>query len=308
MINGTRVDVAVKLLMGGLTQQSLRYMLIESHLLLAKSHAHILPFVGHTKVKQNVAQTDGTTVVEENYAILTEYMPHGSIREYLRAHPFMLTQQAKLALIQQCVLAVQHLHEGDHHVVHCDIKPTNILIDASLHARVGDFGLSQYLDLTADGMKASAASNEAQGRQAGTYTYMAPELLQVSLLGEAEVRTSRATGSNSRASDIYALAILLWEVLTELIAYDTYVQIHVRAGGVNALEEFKASILDGARPPIEDVHPRYWKILKRGWSNQPETRGTCQNFLDDLQVAHALVVQLTPDEVANELHEAKTKG
>ncbi len=80
-------------------------------------------------------------------------------------------------------------------ILHRDLKPTNVMLDGRGHARITDFGLATIADAT-----------DAKDAFAGTPAYMAPEQLR----GELP----------SRASDVYALGLVLYEIFTGHRAFD----------------------------------------------------------------------------------------
>jgi serine/threonine-protein kinase len=88
--------------------------------------------------------------------------------------------------------AVHHAHR--HGVVHCDLKPSNVLLDDEDRPLVGDFGLAQE--------SAGAAEDDPPGALVGSPAYMAPEQI-----------TARE-GAYSPPVDIWALGVLLYELLT----------------------------------------------------------------------------------------------
>ncbi len=85
-------------------------------------------------------------------------------------------------------------------VVHRDLKPSNILVDSDGHPQLLDFGIAKLLDLPAD------ASETATGLRALSPAYAAPE----QVLGE----------TISTATDVYALGIVLFELLTGRLPHD----------------------------------------------------------------------------------------
>src|SRR5262249_41046717 len=109
-----------------------------------------------------------------------------------RSRPPLPARQAAL-LVRRLALALQAAH--DKGVVHCDLKPANVLIDRE-H---GDVVITDF------GMARVAARMDAEGTQSGvimgTPAYMAPE---------------QARGDNRSVgprSDIYALGVILYELL-----------------------------------------------------------------------------------------------
>src|SRR5438067_3469409 len=120
--------------------------------------------------------------------IVMEYLGGGSIDDRLRAQGRVEPGQA-LAWLEDAAAALDAAHR--HGVVHRDVKPANLLLDRAGVVHVGDFGVA-----SAAGM----ASLTITGTVVGTAGYLSPEQAQ----GE------RATP----ASDIYALAVVAYELLS----------------------------------------------------------------------------------------------
>ena len=94
-----------------------------------------------------------------------------------------------LAIAEQIGQAVQYAH--DNGVVHCDLKPANVLLDNEQRVFVTDFGFAFML----------AGAAQTCGGVGGTEGYIAPEVL-------------RAESRPTRAADIYALGVMLWTLAT----------------------------------------------------------------------------------------------
>jgi hypothetical protein len=132
--------------------------------------------------------------------IASAYCPGGNLATWLRRQPGPVPLRHAAALAAALAGAVQHAHERG--VLHRDLKPSNILLAPAPGAagelefvpKVTDFGLAKLLE--------EADEETTSGLLLGTPAYMAPE--------QVEGRT-RAVGV---ATDVYALGVILYELLT----------------------------------------------------------------------------------------------
>ena len=123
-----------------------------------------------------------------------EAVPGADLARYTRP-PRLLPESLVLRLGQRLAAALAHAHQQG--VVHRDVKPANVLVHwPSDTVKLADFGLSRMAD----------ASNTATGMMLGSPAYMAPEQLA------GVVPTAR--------TDLYALGITLYELLTGRPAFD----------------------------------------------------------------------------------------
>jgi serine/threonine protein kinase len=127
--------------------------------------------------------------------IALEYVVGVPINEYVRDQH--LKPEATVALFTKVINAVSHAHAQL--VIHRDIKPTNILVDAKGEPHLLDFGIAKLLD-DEDSMSADATQLTRMSGRALTLDYAAPEQVNGQTLGTA--------------SDVYALGIVLYELLT----------------------------------------------------------------------------------------------
>lgn len=176
-------DVAVKVLpAGALADDATRGRFRKEALALSRmSHPNIA-------VVHDFDSRDGVDF------IVMECVPGASLAEKIAGHPM---PQKDLATIgQQIAAALEEAHE--HHVIHRDLKPGNVMVTPKGQAKVLDFGLARMLRPVTDDAH-TASLSIAQGA-VGTLPYIAPE----QLCGQAaDART-----------DIHALGNILYEMAT----------------------------------------------------------------------------------------------
>jgi tRNA A-37 threonylcarbamoyl transferase component Bud32 len=122
---------------------------------------------------------------------IMEYVDGPSLGQLLRAG--RIAQKEALAIMEQICDAIGHAH--DHGIIHCDIKPQNILLTRRGQVKIADFGLSRLAG--APVRNKTIAPNKVMG----TPDYMAPE--QRLRPGEIDNR-----------ADIYSLGVVFYHMLT----------------------------------------------------------------------------------------------
>ncbi|KAL5770709.1 hypothetical protein ACOSP7_014863 [Xanthoceras sorbifolium] len=99
-------------------------------------------------------------------ALVLEYMPNGSLETWLYSHNYCLDTLQRLNIMIDVASALEYLHHDyATPIVHCDLKPSNVLLDKDMVAHVGDFGIAKLLG-EGDSMR--------QTNTLATIGYMAP--------------------------------------------------------------------------------------------------------------------------------------
>ncbi len=188
-----RREVALKLMRPGIASRSaLRRFQFESQVLARLHHPNI------AQVFEAGSHDDGSGGVPY---FAMEYLPDTTpITVFVEAKKLRTRQ--RLSLFAKVCDAVHHGHQRG--IIHRDLKPSNILVDSSGEPKIIDFGVARATD---SDLAVTTLHTEI-GQLIGTLQYMSPEQCQ----GDPDDLDTR--------SDVYALGVVLYEVLCGQMPYD----------------------------------------------------------------------------------------
>jgi serine/threonine protein kinase len=141
---------------------------------------------------KNLVNLQGWCKHKNDLLIVYDYVPNGSLDSlvFKPKNNRVLPWDKRFNILKGVAWGLLYLHEEwEQVVIHRDVKASNVLIDAEMNARLGDFGLARLYDHE----KVSHTTNVV-----GTIGYIAPELAR--------------TGKVSTSSDVFAYGMLLLEV------------------------------------------------------------------------------------------------
>ncbi|KDP21115.1 hypothetical protein JCGZ_21586 [Jatropha curcas] len=159
-------------------------------------------------------------------ALILEYMPNGSLEKWLYSYSHFLDTLQRLNIMIDVASAIEYLHYHSPTILHCDLKPNNILLDEEMVAHVGDFGIAKLL---------GAENSMTQTLTLATIGYMAPEY--------------GLAGIVSTSGDVYSFGILLMETFTrkkptdEMFSQDMSMKQWVKSSFPDAVTEIVDSNL-----------------------------------------------------------------
>ncbi len=169
---------------------------------------------------------------DDNWVIM-EYVSGHRLDEVIAAHPEGMPPEQVLGWFFGIAAGVACLH--DHGIVHRDLKPGNIFCDEGI-VKLGDYGLAKFI---------SCSRRSGQTESVGTVHYMAPEI---------------ANGRYGKEIDIYALGVILYEMLTGRVPFE----------GESVGEVLMKHLT--AEPDLAVLHEPFRSVVARALDKDPAKR------------------------------------
>ncbi|XP_022882536.1 probable LRR receptor-like serine/threonine-protein kinase At3g47570 isoform X3 [Olea europaea var. sylvestris] len=143
---------------------------------------------------RNLCKVISTCSNPDFKALVLEYMSNGSLEKWLYSNDNVLDILQRINIMIDVAYALEYLHYGySTPIVHCDLKPSNVLLDENMVAYLSDFGIAKLL---------GEGESNANTTTLGTLGYIAPEY--------------GLEGSVSIKCDVYSYGIMLMEVFTRM--------------------------------------------------------------------------------------------
>ncbi|KAK7177239.1 hypothetical protein R3I93_001279 [Phoxinus phoxinus] len=248
---GWVIDVAIKLLLykDGSTSSIQR----EADLMFQGGNPNVMRIFGLYQGRLGEAR------LPLQSGLVMEFMAKGSVSGLLQTLAGPPPWALGFRMAHQIGLGMNFLHHLSPPLLHLDLKPSNVLLNHSLDAKITDFGLSRVA------RSVSRCRGEREEDEGGTLSYMPPEAL-------ASVHYKPST-----ASDVYSYGVLLWSIITGKEPY---------SGAMSSLVRFR--IPRGDRPDLTLINPsetaglgELVELMSSCWDQHAHSR---PSFLDCVNV------------------------
>jgi len=232
-------SVAVKCLFNP-TQDPMKAVVPEDIAKQMNREATILCSLNH----QNIIRIFG--IVLNRGWIIMELCARGSLRSILLDKDNALETPELVRFASETATGVAYLHATDVSIIHGDLKADNVLVREDGSICLCDFGMSEAKDRSKS-MTTAVGVSSGSGSGGITVQWSAPELLK----GQVK----------DRASDVFALAVTLWEIFERKTPF----------GGMADMIVIN-QILAGIRPAFENTPSEFRTLIKKAWGDDAKSR------------------------------------
>lgn len=188
--------------------------------------------------------------------IVMEYVSGPTLKEVIQQKGCLEPIEA-VRIAKEIASALESAHRNN--LVHCDIKPHNILVMPDGHIKVTDFGIARAV---------SASTMTYSGSVMGSVHYFSPEQAKGTVI--------------TTKSDVYSLGVVLYEMLTGQLPFNGETSVSI---ALKHLQEEPVSIrqLNPSIPPVLEA------IVQKAMSKDPADRPNSTELYADLNQAKAML-------------------
>ncbi|XP_073294859.1 serine/threonine-protein kinase STY46-like isoform X3 [Primulina huaijiensis] len=196
---------------------------------------------------KNVVQFIGACTRPPILCIVIEFMPGGSVYDFLHKQKGVFKLPALLKVAIEVSTGMTYLHQNN--IIHRDLKAANLLMDENEAVKIADFGIARVQH-----------QSGIMTAETGTYRWMAPEVIEHK--------------PYSHKADVFSFGVVLWELLTGKLPY----------ANMTPLQAAVCVVQQGLRPAIpRNTHPLLVELLEKCWQQEPSLRPEFSEITDLLQ-------------------------
>lgn len=197
----------------------------------------------------NVVLYIGASINKNDYYMISEFIPKGSLFDFLHVQKQRLTESEQLNIAYEVAIAIRYLHSRK--INHCDLKSSNILLDENNKIKVSDFGLSR--------LKNIFSANDNKGR-IGTSHWMPPEIMRAQKYEDS--------------ADVFSYGMIVWEMITAEIPYYGLTPSQI----IGVVADCKRIV-----EPPKNCHPALHKLVKNCLIYEPNRRPSFDHIIKYLE-------------------------
>ena len=204
----------------------------------------------------NIVNIYDVGVMGDDHYIVMEYVPGSTLKDRIKQEGHLSVEDA-LRVAKDIASALAHAHANN--LVHCDIKPHNILMMPDGSAKVADFGIARAV---------TESTMTYTGNVVGSVHYFSPEQAKGTMI------TPR--------SDVYALGVVLYEMLTGQLPFTGETPVSI---AMKHLQEQPRSVrqLDESIPPVVEA------IVARAMQKDANMRPSSSELVQDIAQAQQMI-------------------
>ena len=199
-----------------------------------------------------------------SHYIVMEYVPGDTLKTRIQQEGHLSVEES-LQIAKDIASALEQAHRNN--LVHCDIKPHNILMMPDGHIKVADFGIARAV---------TASTMTYSGSVIGSVHYFSPEQAKGSMI--------------TPKSDIYSLGVVMYEMLTGQLPFTGENSVGI---AIKHLQEEAPTVrqADPSIPPVVEA------IVSKAMGKVAEERPSATEMIRDIEQAESMLYQKTASAV-----------